>query len=75
MPCLGPGSRPDLLSVVCFLIFGQPSALGINLLDRLLAFASPFGFVPGWDWACVGFGVRVGLILSVGILGGWWADS
>ena len=72
---MGPGSRRDLLSAVGFLICGQPSALGVNLLDGFLAFASPFGFVPGWDRACVGSGVRVGLIFSVGVLGGWWADS
>ena len=72
---MGPGSRRDLLSAVSFLICGQPSALGINLLDGFLAFASPFEFVPGWDRACVGSGVRVGLILSVGVLGGWWANS
>ena len=58
---MGPGSQPDLLSVVSFLIFGQLSALGIYLLDRFLAIAT----------ACVGFGVRVCLILRVGILGGW----
>lgn len=33
---MGPVSRHDLLSAVCVLIFGQFSALGINLLDRFV---------------------------------------
>ena len=46
----GPVIRHDLLSAVFFLIFGQISALGINLLDRFATLASSFrfGFVPGW---------------------------
>ena len=69
---MGPVSRHDLLSAVCVLIFGQFSALGINLLDRFVTFTSPFGFVPGWDWAWVSSGIWVGWY-SMGSPG--WANS
>ena len=46
----GPVIRYDLVSAGFFLIFGQISALRIDLLDRFATLASSFRFrfVPGW---------------------------
>ena len=45
-----PVIRCDLVSSVFVLIFGQFSAPGVNLLDRLLTVASPLWLVLVFDW-------------------------